>query len=526
MNAKAIVSGAVILFAGNLLSAMLGMFREVLIAAQYGAAHDTDAYLFANTVPSIILAFVSAIFLTGFIPLFIKQRVQQSPEEASRMYSNTINWFIVIIGIVIGVCYVFSGVLSGIFADNPESHRQIEQLTWVLLPGMLFFGLSYAQSTALNSVNHFTTPALLTVINNIVVIAFMVLFHEAWGIYSVAWGFVTGNVLQVIVQLPVLRAKGIRYSLYIGVKDDYLRKLLALSLPIITLVLIEQSMTFATRYFAAYLDTGSASAINYANRILMLPVTLFGTALVSATYPSAVQMLAENRQKEYNAIVTTGIKSLLLLLAPVFFTCLFFSTPIVRALFERGAFDEQATRMTASVFLVLSAGIVIMPVRDFFNKLFFSRGHLRTPIYYSLGYTAGFIAGCLALVPRIGYVGIAVATIASLLLSFGYLVFAYKRQNREHAIGIPLSFMVKIASAAALSSAAAYECYRLSMRILTLGELGGIAVLALCIGIGLLLYILAVKQWRIKEIDFVWAKLAARLPARRKGRAAAADGKA
>jgi len=505
---------------------MLGLFREVLIAAQYGAAHDTDAYLFANTVPSIILAFVSAIFLTGFIPLFIKQRVQQSPEEASRMYSNTINWFIVIIGIVIGACYVFSGALSGFFADNPESHRQIEQLLWVLLPGMLFFGLSYAQSTVLNSVHHFATPALLTVINNIVVIVFMLLFHEAWGIYSVAWGFVTGNVLQVLVQLPVLRAKGIRYSLYIGLKDDYLRKLLALSLPIITLVLIDQSMMFATRYFASYLDTGSASAINYANRILMLPVTLFGTALVSATYPSAVQMLAENRQKEYNAIVTTGIKSLLLLLAPVFFTCLFFSAPIVRALFERGAFDAQATHMTASVFLVLSAGIVIMPVRDFFNKLFFSRGHLRTPIQYSLAYTGGFIALCLVLVPRIGYIGIAVATVVSLLLSFSYLVYAYKRQNREHAIGIPLSFMVKIAAAAALSSVIAYEGYRWCMRSLAPGEVGGIAVLALAIGFGLLLYILAVKQWRIKEIDFVWAKLAAKLPAGRKSRTAAAEGKA
>jgi len=527
MNSKAIVSGAVILFAGNLLSAMLGLFREVLIAAQYGADLDTDAYLFANTVPSILLAFVSSIFLTGFIPLFIRQRVQKSPEEASLMFSNTINWFIIIMLVVIGACYCLSGVLSGFFADNPIAHQKIEQLLWILLPGMLFFGLSYAQSTVLNSVNHFTTPALLTVINNIVVIVFMVVFHEAWGIYSVAWGFVTGNVLQVAVQIPVLRAKGIHYRRYIGIKNDYLRKLFALSMPIITLVLIDQTMMFSTRYFAAYLDTGSASAINYANRILMLPVTLFGTALVSATYPSAVQMLAENRQKEYNAIVTTGIKSLLLLLAPVFFICLFFSTRIVQALFERGAFDAEATRMTSTVFLVLSIGIVIMPIRDFFNKLFFSRGHLRTPIYYSLGYTGGFIAGCLLLVPHIGYIGIAVATAVSLLLSFSYLVFAYKRQNREQIIGIPVSFMAKVASAAVLSSAIAYECYQLCARSLSLGELGGIALLALFVGAGLMLYVLSVKWWRIQEIDFVWAKLKAKLPGRIKGRTtAAAEGKA
>ena len=526
MNSKAIVSGAIILFAGNLLSAMLGLFREVLIAAQYGAALDTDAYLFANTVPSIILAFVSSIFLTGFIPLFIKQRVQTSPEEATLMFSNTLNWFVILMLIVIGACYVFSGALAGFFADNPVSYEKIEQLLWILLPGMLFFGLSYAQSTVLNSVNHFATPALLTVINNIVVILFMVLFHEAWGIYSVAWGFVTGNVLQVAVQIPALRAKGIHYRLYLGVKDDYLRKLFALSMPIITLVLIDQTMMFATRYFAAYLDAGSASAINYANRIIMLPVTLFGTALVSATYPSAVQMLTENKRKEYDAIVTTGIKSLLLLLVPVLFTCLFFSTRIVKALFERGAFGEQATRMTTAVFLVLSAGIVIMPLRDFFNKLFFSRGHLRTPIIYSLAYTCGFIAGCLLLVPRIGYIGIAVATIVSLLFSFSYLVYAYKRQNREQTIGVPIGFLVKISVSAAASSAVAYEAYGLCMRNLETGEFGSIALLSLFIGLGVLLYALAVKWWKIEEIDFVWAKLAARLPSGHKGRAAAAEGKA
>lgn len=521
MNAKIIVSGAIVLFAGNLLSAVLGLFREVLLAAQYGAHVDTDAYLFANTVPSIILAFVSAIFLTGFIPLFIKQRVGKSAEEASRMFSNILNWFFIAILLVIGICYGLSGPLSGFFADNPEDHRKIEQLLWILLPGMLFFGLSYAQSTVLNSVNHFAVPALLTVINNIVVIAFMLMFHQAWGIYSVAWGFVIGNVLQVIVQIPVLRIKGIRYRRYISLKDDYLRKLLAMSLPIITLVLIEQSMVFSTRYFAAYLDAGSASAISFANRIILLPVTLFGTALVSATYPSAVQMLAENNQRAYNAIVSTGIKSLLLMLTPVCFICMLFSTRIVQVLFERGAFDAEATRMTSAVLLVLSASILFMPVRDFFNKLFFSRGHLRTPIYYSLGYSVGFIVGCLLLVPRVGYIGIAVSTLAALVLSFCYLVYAYKRQNREHAIGVSLSFIGKILFAAGGSSLIAYEFYSFISDLLPLGKLSDAVTLAGCIGIGLALYVLTIKWWKIEEFNFVWSKLAARLPFARRTRTAA-----
>jgi murein biosynthesis integral membrane protein MurJ len=521
MNAKMIVSGAIVLFAGNLLSAVLGLFREVLLAAQYGAHVDTDAYLFANTVPSIILAFVSAIFITGFIPLFIKERVGKSPEEATRMFSNVVNWFFVIILLVIGICYGLSDPLTSFFASTPEEHRKIEQLFWILLPGMLFFGLSYAQSTVLNSVNHFTVPALLTVINNIVVIAFMLLFHQSWGIYSVAWGFVVGNVLQVLVQIPVLRMKGIRYRMYISLKDDYLHKLLAMSLPIIVLVLIEQSMVFSTRYFAAYLDAGSASAINYANRIILLPVTLFGTALVSATYPSAVQMLAENNRRAYDAIVSTGIKSLLLMLVPVCLICMLFAKPIVQILFERGAFDAEATRMTSGVLLVLAASIVIMPVRDFFNKLFFSRGHLRTPIYYSLGYTAGFVAGCLLLVPRMGHIGIAVSTLVALVLSFCYLVYAYKRQNREHVIGVSFPFVAKILGAAGGASWIAHELYRLIANLLSPDRLGEAVVVIGCIGFGLALYVLAIRWLKIEEFHIVWTRLTARFPFARRTRTTA-----
>jgi len=525
MNAKAIVSGAIILFIGNLLSAILGLFREVLIAAHYGAAHDTDAYIFANTVPSIILAFVSAIFITGFIPLFMKERVNKSPEEASRMFSNIMNWFVIIMTTVTAICYLLSAELSAFFAADPAAHRKIEQLLWILLSGMLFFGLSYAQSTALNSVNHFTTPAFLTVINNTVVIVFMVLFRESLGIYSVAWGFVTGNVIQVAVQIPVLRAKGIRYRRYFSIREHYLRKLFTLSMPIVALVLIDQTMVLATRYFAAYLDPGSASAIHYANRILLLPVTLFGTAFISATYPSAVQVLAENRQREYNKIVTTGIKSLLLILAPMFFVCLFFSTDIVRALFERGAFDAEATRMTASVFMIMSIGIVFMPLRDFFNKLFFSRSRLGAPIIYSLGYTFGFIAGCFWLVPLIGYIGIAVSATVSLLLAFVYLVWAYKRQNRQQAIGVSLSFMIKVAVSAALSSAVMHQAYIFALNMLNVGRWAEIAVLVLFTGAALMLYVAMVKWWKIQEIDLVWKKLSEKLPMKRDAGAAAAEAK-
>jgi len=102
-------------------------------------------------------------------------------------------------------------------------------------------------------------------------------------------------------------------------------------------------------------------------------VTLFGTALISASYPSAVLMQAENRMKEYKQIVSTSLKSLLLILTPIMFICILFAPQIIRILFERGSFDRSDTLMTASCFMFLSVSIILSPLKDFFTKLFFSK---------------------------------------------------------------------------------------------------------------------------------------------------------
>ncbi|MFC5405022.1 murein biosynthesis integral membrane protein MurJ [Cohnella soli] len=512
MNAKAIFSGAAILFVGNLLSSFLGLGREILSAAYYGAGMQMDAYLFANTLPSIVLSFFGGILMGGFIPLFIKKRVENE-EEASAMFSNAMNWVIVIVLALTAVFYALSDPIASLFSSDAESHRMIERLLWILLPSILFFGLTYAQSAVLNSLNHFVVPALLTVLNNIVVIGFMVFFHKSMGIDSVALGFVVGTVLQVIVQWPMMRKKGIRYRLRMTWKDEQLKRLVFMSFPIIGLVLIDQCIVFSTRFFASYLEEGSISAINYANRFIMLPVTLFGTALISATYPTVVTLIAENKKKEYNEIVSTTVKSLLLMLLPVAVTCMVFAPNIIRLLLERGAFDKQATEMTSSAFLVLAIGIFIIPIREFFIKLFFGKEKMRTPIYTSLIYMSSFIVGCFLLIPSLHYMGIAIATAIGMVCSLTFLIVRYLRMDGGNRIGVPVVYIAKVAASAGLAAGIARLLYEsVSTQIPGQWE-APLSVLAICCSV--LMYLVFIRWFGIREIHLVIGKITARFSVRK-----------
>ncbi|GMK46703.1 putative lipid II flippase MurJ [Paenibacillus glycanilyticus] len=524
MNAKVIVSGAIILFVGNMLSSLLGLSREVLLAAQYGTGMDMDSYLFANTIPAIILSFMSGIFSSGFIPLYIKHRVDYGAEKASLLYSNTINWMLLLLAVVAVNCYVFSPYLSELFAPNKEAQAQIMHLLWILIPTLFFFTLSYAQSMVLNSVNHFLLPALLTLFNNIVMIVFIVFLHNTLGIYSVAWGYLIGTVIQVLVQLPIMRKKKLRYRFYINWKDETIRRLLAMSIPIAGLVVIDQCTVLATRYFAANLAEGSASALNFANRIVMLPVSLFGTAIISSTFPSAVQMFSENKFKEYERLITTTVKSIVLVLVPVMVLCGAFAKYIIRALLERGAFDANATQMTSFAFILAAVGILLYPIRDFFVKLLISRNSMRTPILSSVLYAFVFIASCMLTVPHMAYKGIAISNAVALIVSFAFLVIRYKQLDRDIKIRVSLGFVSKIVSSSVIAAFAAitfqHECLPYLSKWLPSETVGTLLSLA----IGLAVYAAIVKGWKIEEINFVYEKMLAKFRYNKKSSVSARSG--
>ncbi|QGQ94371.1 murein biosynthesis integral membrane protein MurJ [Paenibacillus psychroresistens] len=518
MSTNKIFSGAFILFLGYFLSSILGLFREVLSAAYYGASADMDSYLFANTLPSIILSFVGGIFMVGFIPLFIKKKVTYSSKEASLMFSNILNVLMVVMLVLIAAAYVFSHYIASFFSINSETQLQIVRLIWILLPSILFFGLTFAQSSVLNALNHFAVPAFLTAINNVFVIVFILLFGRSLGIYSVAIGFVLGTAFQVLVMLPPLKKLGVVYTFRINFKDKDLHKIIAMSVPIISLGLIDQCGFLATRYFSTLLTPGSASALNYAGKIMLLPVTLFGTALISASYPSAVLMQAENKLKEYKQIVSTSLKSLLLILTPIMFICLIFAPYIIRILFERGSFDRSATTMTASCFMFLSVGIVLSPLKDFFTKMFFSKEILRIPIYSSIIYFMTFIISCLILVPIIKYNGIALASSLSLLISLVYLFIHYNALNSESKIRINLPYIAKVVGSAASATTLCYFIYLDGMQYELIKKLWIIYTL-LCIGMSLGIYLVMIKMFRIEEINYVISKLLNKFT-RRRGRLA------
>jgi putative peptidoglycan lipid II flippase len=509
MNAKVIFTGAFIVFLGNSLSSVVGLLREMLTAAYFGANVEMDSYIFATTIPFIFLAFVEGFLKAGFIPSYIKNRVNGSNEEASLLFSNTINVLLLLFVLVMALCYGFTHQIAVFFSPSEAVDVLIKNLLWILLPSIFFLGLSYMLSAILNSINKFAVPAFVPVINNIIVILLIISLHQIVGIYSVAIGFLAGAFLQITLLLPALKKSHIRYTPQIDFRDKELRKVLLTSIPIIALVLIEQCVFLATRYFSSSLDPGSASALNYASRIISLPITLFGTALITAAYPSAIVLHAERQYEKYDLIVKTGLKSILLIFMPIAFISVIYAPNIIRILFERGAFNSLATHMTATCLIYLSIGMIVSPIKEFIVKLFFSKSLIKIPLISSLFYLITFFISCLVLVPYLKYIGIAIASSLALLVSLLYLIVKYNALDPRRKIGINVRYILKVVFASSISAFLPYLIYWSCMQFGGLQKIWIVLTVG-CIGFSLLLYLTTVKMLKIKEIEFVFTAMASK----------------
>jgi putative peptidoglycan lipid II flippase len=383
------------------------------------------------------------------------------------------------------------------------------------LPSILFMGFSYILSAILNSINHFTVPAFLPVINNGIVILLIVFLHHSMGIYSVAIGFIAGAFLQVILQIPALKKSGIQYKLRINFMDKDLRKIVLMSFPIIGLVLIDQCSFLATRYFSSSLDPGSASALNYASRIISLPITLFGTALVTAVYPSAILMHEEQQFDKYDRIVKTGLKSMLLIFMPTSFICVIYAPNITRILFERGAFDSLATQMTAICLIFLAISIILLPIKEFIVRLFYSKSMIKIPLLSTLLSLITFISSCIMLVPRFKYIGIAVASSLSLLISLLYLIFKYNAIDPKRKIRMNFGYITKVFLASSFSSSLSFLLYWICLEYWG-AQKSWLIITVLSIGINVVVYLVLIKIFKIKEIDFVFTSLLSKFNLKRR----------
>ena len=505
-------------------SRILGLVRDQVLAALFGAGSAMDAYNVAFRIPNLLRdLFAEGAMSAAFVPTFTRHLTSSGKDSAWRLSNHVINALAVITGLLVLLGIVFAEPLVRLMTDNDYTSDPVKlaltvQLARVMLPTLTFIARAAALMGMLNSLHHFFIPALSPAMFNVVTIACafgVVPFMPALGIepiVAIAAGTLLGGVAQLALQWPALRSEGFRYRPRLDWTDEGLRRVLMLMGPGTVGLAATQVNVLVNTALATGEGTGAVSWLNYAFRLMYLPIGLFGVSIATATLPAVSRHSAQNDRTSVRNTVVDGMSLMLMLNVPATVGLIVLGVPIVRLLFEHGKFIPADTLATAAALQFYALGLVGYSVVRIATPTFYANGRNRTPVTVSVVTVLVNAALNVALVRVLGFRGLALGTSIAALFNAATLLYLL----RPHLGGLNgprlLASVSRIVVASAAMGVAAAASYSALASWLPSHAIV-VQIVRLAAAIGFALAVLAGAAWllRIREFNEAVALVARRL---------------
>jgi putative peptidoglycan lipid II flippase len=499
--------------AATLASRILGLARESVLAALFGAGNAMDAYNVAFRLPNLARdLFAEGAMSAAFIPTFTQRLALHGKESAWRVANNVISALVLVTGAVVLLGIVFAGPLirayAGDYASVPGKLELTTQLARVMLPFLTLAAVAAVAMGMLNALHHYFVPALAPAMFNLVTIACaftLVPLMPAlgWpGIMAIAMAVILGGIAQLAVQWRALAREGFRYRPTLDLREPGLARVLVLMGPGTVGLAATQVNLFVNTQLATSQGTGAASWLTYAFRLMYLPIGLFGVSIATAVLPAAARHAASDDSSAVRETVVRGLALMLLLNVPATFGLAALAAPIVRLLFERGQFLPADTGATAAALRFYAVGLVGYSAARIASPVFYALGESRVPVAAGLVSIALNLLASFALVRAAGFVGLALGTSLAALANGGMLLWLLRRrlQGLDEAHLVLMLVKTLAASTAMAAAAVAAEQYLTSL-VPGRDLVTQIVRLSGSIGAGLLVLVVSARILRIGELD-------------------------
>src|SRR5687767_2263813 len=420
-------------------SRLLGLAREQLMAAFFGAGTQTDAFNVPFRVPHLLRArFAEGALSAAFVPTFTETDHRDGRARAWQLGAQVMNALAIALSLVTVIGWWAAPWLVPLLAPGFDQVPGKLELTVTLarwmLPFLLFVALAAAAMGMLNAMRRFTVPALAPLFLNlgmIVVGVLLIPVFRAAGkppILAMALGVLAGGFLQFAVQVPTLWAMGFRPTWPPRLTHPGVRRIAFLMLPATVGLAATQLNLFVNTILASMLVEGSVSWLAYAFRLMQLPIGVFGVALATVALPTVARHAVTGDKVGLRDTLAGAVRLVFALTLPATFGLLALAEPIVRLLYQRGRFEAADTDRTAAALAAYCVGLCAYAAVKVLVPAFYALGDTKTPVRASFLSVAVNLAGNLALMGPLGHVGLALSTSLTMLFNFGQLSWAMRRK--------------------------------------------------------------------------------------------------
>ncbi|HEY2914918.1 MAG TPA: murein biosynthesis integral membrane protein MurJ [Candidatus Angelobacter sp.] len=418
------------------------VLKDLVVAHVFGRSDALDAFLIAFLIPSFVLALVMSSLGSALIPVLVETRKNRGAEAEQTLLSSVMFLSVSVLVLIAALLGFFAPFYLRILGSSfsPSKLLLTRKVLYCLLLYLVFSGLATFVSGALSAYKKFALPALVPVITPLLTITALLVAPKSWSVFPLAIGVVVGGFLEAAILLRVLKTCGIRFRLRWNGLDADVRSVLRQYAPVLAGSVLMCSTTVIDQAMAAMLPSGSVAALSYANKIVGLIVAIGSTALATAALPYFSHMVAEqdwegcrHTLKRYTVFTLAASVPLTLLLMAL-------SHPLIRLVFQRGAFNALDTDLVSRVQMWYFIQIPFYMCGMLFVRFLSSIRRNDVLMYGSAISLALDISLNLILMRKMGIAGIALSTSLVYIVAFVILgtlsVRLLRKRNFDAAIAL------------------------------------------------------------------------------------------
>jgi putative peptidoglycan lipid II flippase len=495
-------------------SRILGLVREMLFSTIFGAGKELAAFQTAFRFPNLMRdLFAEGALSVSFVTTFSKKLETEGKASAFRLACQVISFLCIVLGIItllgiFGSDWLVHRIAPGFFSVPGKAELTI-QLTRILFPVIFFVSLAAVYMGLLNSLGSFGLPASASTAFNIVSIlsglAIGWFFDPHLGpkaIYGFAIGTVLGGVVQFLIQVPRSIQLGFHYKWMLDWKDSGLKDVLMLTVPSVIAGAAVQINVLVNTRFASFLEDGAIPWLNYAFRLMQLPIGMFGVAIASVVLPSVSRSAAKENMVHFREKISEGIKLALFLTVPASVGLAVLAKSIIAVIYQHGKFVAYDTVHTAVILQAYTIGLAGYACIKVLAPSFYAIDLSRIPVRISLtGIVLNIILNYIFLyILNLGVVSLALST--SLVALINVLQLAYELRSKVGAYGRMPGFFLKMILSSAVMGLSVYGA-RIFLEQRLTHFWGNIALLSITITGGITVFLFMAWLLRMKELQML-----------------------
>lgn len=448
------------------LSRILGLVRDMVLAALFGSGMAADAFFVAFRIPNLLRRLFAEGSLTiAFIPIFTEYLTLKSKKDAFELARVVLTILSIILVVITLLGVLFSPWIVRIqafgFGGVGIKYDLTVLLTRITFPYIFFISIVAFFMGVLNSLRRFAAPAAAPIFLNVGIIgaAYLISPHCSAPIVGVAIGVIIGGALQVGLQIPWVIREGLR--LFPKWQPDHpaLKRIGFLMLPAIFGSAVYQLNQFMGTLLASFLPEGSVSWLYYADRLVQFPLGIFAIAISTAALPSLSTEAAKNDLEQFQSTLNHALCLVFFITLPSMAGLIILGKPIVQVLFERGAFDARSSVMTDYALLYYTLGLWAFSGIRVLVSAFYALQDTKTPVKVAVIAVAVNLALSLWLMGPMKHGGLALALSIASAVQFLLLTFFLKRKTSVMNLFPVLISAAKSALAASLMGLGVYFLY-------------------------------------------------------------------